>query len=515
MPNSFAYLVLFSWPIVVFLLFRRLPLPTALAWSIIAGYLLLPGLTGINLPLVPTIDKDGVPSLTAGLLCLLVAGAVASAARRKARLAARTAASGEHARLAETGLPPFDIPTWRSSLGGKIVTALIVLAVAGVFLTVLQNGELLVFGSRVIPGLRLYDAFSVIGALLIALLPFLLGRRYLATPEAQLTLLRVLCIAGLGYSLLALYEVRMSPQLNVKIYGFSNSPWRQQVRDGGFRPSVFLQHGLWLGIFMTMATLAAAGLWRQAFKAGSRSAWIWGGATLWLAMTVVLCKSLGAFAVLLLLLPAALFLGVRGQLLFATVIAGSMLFYPMLRGAGLVPVDRMVSWAQSVDQARAESLAFRFRNEDVLLERANRKPLAGWGSWGRNRVYNEDTGRSESTTDGMWIILIGSWGWLGYIAQYGSIDPAHSLSGLQPTATGSLLRHLGPRPRSRGKPDRHDSERHPYPGDLAHRRGPGGALFDRAAGQHPGSRGRAAPGPGATAGRPRGPGKRWGATDCR
>ena len=55
----------------------------------------------------------------------------------------------------------------------------------------------------------------------------------------------------------------------------------------------------------------------------------------------------------------------------------------------------------------------------MLLARANQKPIAGWGSWGRNRVYDPETGRDLSVTDGLWVITIGSYGWFGYLAQFG------------------------------------------------------------------------------------------------
>ncbi len=112
-------------------------------------------------------------------------------------------------------------------------------------------------------------------------------------------------------------------------------------------------------------------------------------------------------------------MGVRGQLLFAAIVAGCILVFPILRGSGLVPVDTLVSWSSAISQDRAESLAFRFRNEDILLARANEKPLSGWGGYGRNRVFDDETGRDVSVTDGMWIITIGTWGWIGYISQFG------------------------------------------------------------------------------------------------
>jgi len=41
-----------------------------------------------------------------------------------------------------------------------------------------------------------------------------------------------------------------------------------------------------------------------------------------------------------------------------------------------------------------------------------RKPVLGWGRWGRSRVYDE-TGRDISVTDGLWVITLGESGLLG------------------------------------------------------------------------------------------------------
>lgn len=411
MPNALAYLVLFGWPVVVFVLFRRLPVAAALAWSIIAGYLLLPERTGFNLPMVPTIDKEAIPALAAFVFGILLAGGAAEAARRRQRGPAPRSTALPGAASAP--------PLFRRSPGTMVLQGLLVLAFAAVFLTVLQNDKPVVFGPLVMPGLKLYDAFSILGSLAIALLPFLMGRRYLATPESHVTLLWVLCISGLVYSLPALFEIRMSPQLNVQVYGFLNGSFKQQMRGGGFRPMVFLHHGLWLAIFTAMTLLAAAALWRQSKAEGKPTSRRWFLATLWLLMVLALSNSAGALLVGLALLPAVMFLGVRGQLLLAAGLATVILVYPMLRGAGLVPVETSLSLARSIDEGRANSLAFRFRNEDLLLARAQEKPLAGWGSWGRNRIYDDTSGRKVTTTDGMWIIVIGAWGWVGYIARYG------------------------------------------------------------------------------------------------
>ena len=89
----------------------------------------------------------------------------------------------------------------------------------------------------------------------------------MATPEAHVVLLKVLVIACLCYSLLALWEMRMSPRLNRQIYGFvTTHEFRQSVRGDAYRPLVFLNHGLWLAILFAMSSLGAMALWREKLK---------------------------------------------------------------------------------------------------------------------------------------------------------------------------------------------------------------------------------------------------------
>jgi hypothetical protein len=393
MPNAFAYLVFFSWPLVAVLLFAAQPPARALAAAIIAGYLLLPERVAVDFPMIPTINKVMMINLTAALVSVL-------ALRRQRQVAG-----------ARTDLPPLGLSKW-------LFGALLALTLATPFATVLTNGEPVIAGPRYIPGMSLYDSVSRMMSTAIGVVPFVLGMWLLRTVDAQMELLRVLVIAACAYACLALFEVRMSPQLSNWIYGFFPHSFLQHMRGGGFRPVVFLHHGLWLGIFLCMAVLAACTLWRQALR-DQAQATPWLAATLWLALTLVLSRNLGATALMLLFAPVILFTPLRMQVLIAAIFAFTVLTFPMLRGAGLVPMGAIHSLAQSVNENRAGSLKYRFDNEDMLLSRANEKPLAGWGSWGRNRVYDPETGRDLSVTDGIWVITIGSFGWFGYLAQFG------------------------------------------------------------------------------------------------
>lgn len=403
--NASAYLALFAYPLVAAVLFRRLPLHAALIWTILAGYLFLPERVNVNLPLLPTLDKATIPGFTAAVLVWL------TVRRDQAAAALRSGRAGE------AGTEPRGKRLVRR--GSTVVTnTLLLLLVAAPLLYFVNNRAPVLNGAVLQPGIRLYDVASLTMVAVIMVMPFFLARRYLATPEAQRYLLVALVVGGLVYSLFMLIEIRLSPQLHNWIYGFHPHSFAQHIRGDGFRPMVFLAHGLRVAIFVAMAVLAALALWRAR---DGRQPMRWLAAAAWIFVVLFLARSLGAFLLVLLIAPAALFLGLRGQLLLAAVTAVTVMLYPMLRGAGLVPTEQLVGWAQLIDEERADSLAFRFENEDLLLARANRKPLFGWGGMGRNMIMDDRYGQSVAIPDGVWVIIMGQQGWIGYIATFGLV----------------------------------------------------------------------------------------------
>lgn len=425
MPNLFAYIVLFSYPLVVIVLFRRLPLPQALVWSIMGGYLFLPEHTEIDLPLLPALDKVLIPSLVAAIMCWLTPPPL------QPRRATRDAAGSS---------PPARRPrpkgkeekSFRHNWIANLCLLMLFVTPIGISMT---NNDIVVAGPRVIAGIRTYDIFSMMLNTAVMVLPFLLARRHLATQEAHVQLLRAFVAAGLVYSLLILIEIRLSPQLHRWLYGFHAHLFGQQVRDGGYRPMVFIQHGLRVGLFILLSVLAAFTLYRERIASSSATGKLRGArdtatsppqrtalafyAFLWLFFILFMSKTLGAFMIASLFLPIMFLTKARHWRILSMVFALAVLVYPMMRSAGLAPVDRMYEFAQSISADRAHSFKFRLDNEDILLERASEKPLLGWGGWGRSRVYDPVSGKDLSVTDGTWVIVFGNAGWTGYLAQFG------------------------------------------------------------------------------------------------
>ncbi len=383
-PNALAYLMLAVWPLVGYVLYTRLDPVRALIWTLLAGYLLLPPIAAFNLPVVPDLDKYSIPSLAA-LACALFL--------LKDRI----------------GLLP---DNW-------IGRGFLLMFVISPFATVLTNPEPIPIVAGDLPGLRIYDSVAAVTNQAIALLPFFLARRYLATPDALRTVMLALIAAGLAYSLPMLVESRLSPQINVWVYGFFQHDFFQTIRFGGYRPVVFLPHGLWVAFFALMSVIAATVALREG-PAPDRPRQLM--VALYLLAVLVICKSAGALVYGLALIPILLVVGRRAQIMLAASLAVVVMVYPILRGAGLIPVDDIVAYAQNISPERAYSLQFRFNNEDVLLARAQEKPWFGWGGYGRNLILDPITGQPWTIADGAWIIALGIYGWMGYIVQYGLLS---------------------------------------------------------------------------------------------
>jgi hypothetical protein len=387
LPNLVAWVALLAWPIVTGTLFARLSPAKALVWSVVAGYLLLPEQVSYNVTALPSLSKQSVIVASALLFALLF---------DRERSAA--------------GTQRIWIP--RSAA----VRTLILLLLALPLITTLVNGDATRIGERIIPGLRLYDAGAFFYGQMWKLLPLLLAWRYLGDRTGHRIVLRALAAAAVAYSGPIIVELVMSPQMNRWVYGFYQFSFVQVYRGGGYRPVVFLEHGLWTALFVAMGLIGAAALWRIA---SGQARLLWAGVTAWLGLVLVASNSLGALIIGALFAPVSRAAGASAQFVTAAAVAAVILTYPMLRSLDFVPTGPILAAAARIDPGRAGSLGYRFDNEDILLARANQRPLFGWGGWGRARVYDENSGRDLSVTDGRWVIIFGFYGWAGYIAEYG------------------------------------------------------------------------------------------------
>lgn len=369
------------------LLFGVLPLRTAILSGFIAGYLFLPQGERLVAGVLPDLDRYVVAH------CALLAGAVLLDARRLTRLRPHL----------------LDLP---------------IIALCAV-----------PFFSSVTNGLGAYDGLSgVMSRTIVWGIPYVLGRAYLADDAGLRKLALAIVIGGLLYVPLCLLEIRMSPQLHNWAYGYHQHSFLQTHRLGGFRPTVFMQHGLAVGLWMASASLLGVWLLLSGAISKRRRA-AFGALVLALLATTIMCKSLGSLVLLTAGLGALLvgrLFGRAWPILLLTAIPPT---YAVVRAREVWTGDELVSVIKrDISADRAQSLSFRLRNEAALSRKALERPAFGWAGYGRAGVQDED-GRTNTIVDGYWIQSMGQNGVVGLLALGGVL--------LVPILT--FLRSRGPR----------------------------------------------------------------------
>jgi hypothetical protein len=410
-PNWFAYVALFGWPLIALYLYSRMSVQSATLWTILGGFLLLPVALEVKIPMVPAFNKETIPNIAAVLGCLFIA-------QKRPRFV----------------------------YGFGVTEIFLLVLILSPFITSIQNTDDIWIGGRVLPGVGLYDAGSAVIFQIVFMLPFFFGRQFFRKPEDTAEILKVLVIAGLGYSLLMLFEIRMSPQLHTWVYGYFPNSFLQQVRGtDSFRPVVFLGHGLVVAFFGMTTAVAAATLWRcriRVVRSAPPSA-----VTAYLSVVLVLCRTWADIIYGALLIPLIRLASQRLQIRVACILVLIAISYPLLRAADAIPTTYLLNMAGSVNEAREDSLKTRFVQEQRLLDKAWQRIWFGWGRFGRNRIYNEETGGNESITDGAWIIVVGTFGLVGFAAVFGLLAltvfrAAAALKYVQSTRDGMLLTGL-------------------------------------------------------------------------
>lgn len=361
------------------LLFSRLKPARAVLVLMIGGVLFLPEKVGFDAPLIPPMDKASIPTL-----CMLV-GMLITARRQM-----------------------------KEAKVGRGIDLLVIVMMVGSAGTVFTNPDTLHYGPAVLPGMTKSDLISDwISTPLHVGAPFLLGRVFFRSAGDAKDLLLALAIAGVLYAPFVVIELRFSPQFNNWIYGFSQHSWEQTKRGGGWRPMVFMHHGLALALFASAAAFAAWALAKRRVPVLGLPAGLVAGA---LSLLLGLLNSMGALVYGVIGIPIAWMLSAKKQLKFAAFLAMFIALYPVLRITGLFPVQELVDLiASQVNQDRAGSLFFRFYNEDMFIEKLFERPWFGWGGWARGHVWNEQ-GYNMSVLDGAWLGML-QFGFVRLVAQ--------------------------------------------------------------------------------------------------
>ncbi len=385
-------IAILGWPIVGLVLFASQKDPQRGAiLSILVGFMFLPSAVGIDLSGLPAIDRDSIVALTL-LAALMFASKI-------------------------------DKPL---VVGGWIYTLAMVVYLTSPLFTALTNPDPVIAGARVIPGMHIYDGFSMIASEVLRIIPLFIGYWLITTVSDQRQMLMLIVAAGLFYSLFLLVETRLSPQFHNWVYGFHASDFIGTVRAGGaWRPTAFMPNGIVAAFFTMTVVISALAIWQDdiARKAKGQDRlsivkprW-YGVLAIYMTGILVISRSLAALLFGILATASLVLTSTRSQVLAAAIITSVAFVYPVLRTLDLVPYQQLVSAASTFSERRAHSLNARFENEEQLLQKGLEKPAFGWGNWGRFRIYDY-YGVDRTLSDGYWVIALSTRGIVGYLTTY-------------------------------------------------------------------------------------------------
>jgi len=373
--NPIAMLALLGWVPAVLYIFTRFPAQRAVVISFIVAWLFLP-IADFVLPAIPDLTK-----MSATCYGILLATII------------------------------FDVGRITSFQPGWLDIPMLIFCWSPFF-------------SSIDNGLGWYDGFSQSLEQIVSWgIPYFLGRIYLNNLAGLRQLAIGIFVGGLTYIPFCLVELRISPQLHRIVYGSHAVPgqFAQTIRYGGYRPTVFMKHGLEVGMWMMAAALVGIWLWRTGVVKK-----LWNIKIKWLVIalviTVVLVKSTGAYF----LLPFGLFLLLfchRFRTVFPIFLLSILACLYLYQSAftETYVTDQIVAGMRQVAaEERVESLEFRFNNEELLSDHARKKIVFGWGGWGRAQLYDAD-GEPTSTSDSLWIVIFGNMGAVGLISLFGSL----------------------------------------------------------------------------------------------
>ncbi len=373
-----AYSALALWPFVTLAIFALFRPPVATAMVFLGGTMFLPSATSFDPPILPEIGKEEIIATSALLATYIFAGG----RMRRAKL-------------------------------GRGLEILIGISMVGVVFTVFTNTDAILAGPIVVPGTGPTDFVSdSIEQALRWGIPFYIGRAIYTTSRDARTLFIAFAVAGFIYTFPMMVELQISPQLHRFLYGFHQHAFLQTKRGDGYRPMVFMTHGLHVALFIVMCVTAAGALWKMRQKIFVVPA---GPVAFYLGVFLVLAKSTGALVYGMIILPLVAFAPTSIQMRATLALALLTFSYPVLRTYDLVPYDYAISLAADyTNERRVKSLTSRFHTEQTMMERIKQRPVLGWASAGRSGVRDETTGMLSTTYDGFWIIALSKRGIVGY-----------------------------------------------------------------------------------------------------
>jgi len=311
--------------------------------------------------------------------------------------------------------------------------------------------------------------------------PYIIGRMYFNNFNAMKELVIGMLLGALVYVPFCLFEWKMGPMSHSLVYGFEQHEASQSVRGDRFRPVVFMEHGLAVGMWLSATMLAAFWLWyTDSLKflkptSSNMKLPMIGIFALLFGVSVII-KSGGAFMLGLLGLGGLIAISKIGP---RPVIICIAILGPLYMVGRLTSQKESTGWTKetynrwqnegeledlenksldqktfswgwwstkemanfvSNDKDRQGSFTFRLVNEDRLMEKTAHnpakpdqpwyRPLFGWGGWDRSdikvKVGDESIGEQEKEenlikVDSLWIITYANRGLVGVILLYAAM----------------------------------------------------------------------------------------------
>lgn len=374
-------MVLLWFPLVA-LFYTFMRPTTATCWAIVGGALLLPEQIAYDLPTIPELTKRTVPYYATFLVVVI---------KFRDRLRAARPLRG--------------------------IDGLFALMLVGTIGTVLTNGDPTGFGRYGAIGLGPYDV--IVGAaddLVRVYFPFLVGRTMFRNERDLRDLLRFMAVAALLYTPLALFETVMNPVLHKWVYGWRCVDFRMTMRMGGYRPSVMYSSGLSFARFLVMALIAAIALRRAKQPVGKLPSAL---AVSILVVMVIAARSTGAWVLAAIVVPIAMFAGIKRQRTVSLVLGAIVVGYPLLFATGMFPHESITAFGYSINEERGSSLEDRFEQEELLTNKVASRPLFGWGGYSRAHEFDPVTGEDITVVDGEWLLVFSERGVTGFLAWFG------------------------------------------------------------------------------------------------
>lgn len=393
-PSAYVYLVLLMWIPITGAAFAAMKPSRAAAFGVVVGIAFLPEWVAFDPPLLPAMDKNA--------FCM---GAVLMGF-----------AIFEPKRL--TKAKPFrGVDLW------------FLFFFIGTWFTIKTNPDSYQYGGglhwngvdhfpiKYLPPLRLKDGVSMIIADLVDFyLPFFLGRVMLQKREDIEELLRMMCLVGCIYAPMMLFESVMAPTFHMKLYGYHSHSLAHAIRGSGFKPYCFLRGGLAVAMFEFMCIMACIACMRNKIRMYLGVPRIFALGTMVFALA--LSRNVAVLVYLAATMPLALLFSYGSLLRVSMLLCALFVSFPYLRANDIFPTEKILEIAMKVGEERHRSLAGRFHDEDILLEKAQDRPWFGWGPYARNRTFDEETGAFSAISDGEWVIYLGVRGYFGAVTWF-------------------------------------------------------------------------------------------------